>query len=55
MGEHHERLSGSGYPALSGEAISPLGMLLAAVEVTWAFRATALPPDARQLALRGAG
>ncbi|MBK9344981.1 MAG: HD domain-containing protein [Burkholderiales bacterium] len=35
VGEHHERLSGSGYPArLSGEAISPLGMLLAAVEVT---------------------
>lgn len=35
VGEHHERLNGSGYPArLSGEAISPLGMLLAAVEVT---------------------
>jgi hypothetical protein len=35
VGEHHERLNGSGYPArLSGEAISPLGLLLAAVEVT---------------------
>ena len=35
VGEHHERLNGSGYPArLSGDAISPLGMLLAAVEVT---------------------
>ncbi len=35
IGEHHERLNGSGYPArLSGDAISPLGMLLAAVETT---------------------
>ena len=35
VGEHHERASGSGYPArLQGEAISPLGMLLAAVETT---------------------
>lgn len=33
VGEHHERLNGSGYPArLSGEAISPLGLLLSAVE-----------------------
>ena len=35
VGEHHERANGSGYPArLQGEAISPLGMLLAAVETT---------------------
>ncbi len=35
VGEHHERLNGSGYPArLSGDAISPLGMVLAAVEVS---------------------
>ena len=33
IGEHHERLNGSGYPArLAGDAISPLGMLLAVVE-----------------------
>ena len=33
IGEHHERLNGSGYPArLSGDAVSPLGLLLAAVE-----------------------
>ncbi len=33
IGEHHERLNGSGYPArLVGDAISPLGMLLAVVE-----------------------
>ena len=35
VGEHHERANGSGYPArLQGESISPLGMLLAAVETT---------------------
>jgi hypothetical protein len=35
IGEHHERQNGSGFPArLSGDAISPLGMLLAAVETT---------------------
>nr|WP_295777987.1 HD domain-containing phosphohydrolase [Rhodoferax sp.] len=35
VGEHHERANGSGYPArLQGEDISPLGMLLAAVETT---------------------
>ena len=35
IGEHHERLNGSGYPArLQGEAISPLGLILAAVETT---------------------
>lgn len=35
VGEHHERLNGSGYPArLTKESISPLGSLLAVVEVT---------------------
>jgi hypothetical protein len=35
VGEHHERLNGAGYPArLSGDAISPLGLILAAVETT---------------------
>ncbi len=33
-GQHHERLDGSGYPrALSGDAISPAGRLLAAADV----------------------
>jgi hypothetical protein len=35
VGEHHERANGSGYPArLQDKDISPLGMLLAAVETT---------------------
>lgn len=35
IGEHHERLDGSGYPAtLAGDAVSPLGALLAVVEAT---------------------
>lgn len=35
IGEHHERLNGSGYPArLSGDAVSPLGLILAVVEAT---------------------
>lgn len=35
IGEHHERLNGSGYPArLLGDAVSPLGLLLSVVEVT---------------------
>jgi hypothetical protein len=35
IGEHHERLDGSGYPArVSGAQISPLGRLLAVMEVT---------------------
>ena len=35
IGEHHERLDGSGYPArLIESALSPLGRLLAVVEVT---------------------
>lgn len=48
VGEHHERLNGSGYPArLSGEAISPLGMLLAAVEVTMGITRTHSAPLTR--------
>ena len=36
--EHHERLDGSGYPrALTGEAISPLGRLVALAEVVTAM------------------
>lgn len=35
VGEHHERLNGSGYPArLVGDAVSPLGLILAVVETT---------------------
>lgn len=35
IGEHHERLDGSGYPArLVGPRISPLGQMLAVVELT---------------------
>lgn len=35
IAEHHERLDGTGYPhALSGEALSPLGRLLAVTEAT---------------------
>ena len=54
VGEHHERLNGSGYPArLSGEAISPLGLLLAAVEVTMGIsRARAAPLTRASFALR---
>lgn len=54
VGEHHERLNGSGYPArLSGDAISPLGMLLAAVEVTMGIsRARAAPLTRASFALR---
>lgn len=54
VGEHHERLNGSGYPArLSGEAISPLGMLLAAVEVTMGIaRARSAPLTRASFALR---
>lgn len=37
IGEHHERLDGSGYPqALQRDALSPLGRLLAVVEATLA-------------------
>jgi HD domain len=35
IGEHHERLDGSGYPArLAGDKVSELGRILAVVEVT---------------------
>ncbi|MBL8336959.1 MAG: HD domain-containing phosphohydrolase [Rhodoferax sp.] len=35
IGEHHERLDGSGYPArLTGDKLSPLGRLLCIVEAT---------------------
>jgi hypothetical protein len=35
VGEHHERLDGSGYPSgRSGDALSPLGRMLAVVETT---------------------
>ena len=44
VGEHHERLNGSGYPArLQGDSISPLGLILAAVETTMGL---AHAPDA---------
>ncbi|MBK7006569.1 MAG: hypothetical protein IPH37_16830 [Burkholderiales bacterium] len=47
MDEHHERLNGSGYPArLTGEAISPLDLILAATETTMGIaraHRTALP------------
>ncbi|MFO1220014.1 MAG: HD domain-containing phosphohydrolase [Burkholderiaceae bacterium] len=37
VAEHHERLDGSGYPhALAGEAISPMGRLLAVTEASLA-------------------
>ncbi len=57
VGEHHERHNGSGYPArLYGDAISPLGMLLAAVETTMGLaRRAQRAADPRQLcAARGA-
>jgi len=45
VGEHHERLNGSGYPArLSGDAISPLGLILAAVEVTMGIARSRIAP-----------
>jgi len=48
VGEHHERLNGSGYPArLNGDAISPLGLLLAAVETTMALSPAAQAPLTR--------
>jgi len=48
LGEHHERLDGSGYPRqLAGEAISPLGQLLAVMETTLGIAASAPSPLAR--------
>ena len=45
IAEHHERLDGTGYPArLMGSAISPLGRLLAVVEVTLGIAATSKVP-----------
>lgn len=48
VGEHHERLNGAGYPArLAGDDISPLGLILAAVEVTLGIARTAPAPLTR--------
>ena len=48
VGEHHERLNGAGYPArLSGDDISPLGLILAAVEVTLGIARTPEAPLTR--------
>jgi len=45
IGEHHERLDGSGYPArLTEGALSPLGRLLAVVEVTLGLLRTPRAP-----------
>lgn len=45
VGEHHEHLNGSGYPArLVGDAISPLGLLLSAVETVLAHQHTSEAP-----------
>lgn len=54
IGEHHERLNGSGYPArLAGPAISPLGLILAVVEVTMGIlRAGSAPLTRAAFALR---
>ena len=48
IGEHHERLDGSGYPArLVASGISPLGRLLAVVEVTMGILRTPRAPLTR--------
>jgi hypothetical protein len=54
VGEHHERLDGSGYPhAATREALSPLGRLLAVVEATLAVLRSEQPSLARaSVALR---
>jgi len=54
IGEHHERSNGAGYPArLMGDAISPLGQLLGAVETTVALsRAPSAPLTRASFALR---
>lgn len=54
IGEHHERLNGAGYPArLTGDAISPLGLMLGAVEATMGLsRAPNAPLTRASFALR---
>jgi len=54
VGEHHERLDGSGYPhALSRDAVSPLGRMLAVVEASLAVLRLERPSLARaSVALR---
>lgn len=48
VGEHHERQDGSGYPAvLAGNAISPLGALLAVAETTAGIARTTDRPFTR--------
>jgi putative nucleotidyltransferase with HDIG domain len=48
IGEHHERLDGSGYPArLAEKALSPLGSLLAVMEVTLGILRTEVAPLTR--------
>jgi HD-GYP domain-containing protein (c-di-GMP phosphodiesterase class II) len=48
IGEHHERLDGSGYPArLHADKISPLGRLLAVVEVTMGIMRAPVAPLTR--------
>jgi HD-GYP domain-containing protein (c-di-GMP phosphodiesterase class II) len=54
IGEHHERMDGSGYPArLAGTNISTLGRMLAVVEVTLGIlRAPVAPLTRASFALR---
>lgn len=54
IGEHHERLNGAGYPArLVGDAISPLGLILGAVETAMGTaRAPSAPLTRASFALR---
>lgn len=54
IGEHHERLNGSGYPArLVGDAVSPLGLILAVVETTLGLaQVSAAPLTSASFALR---
>ena len=54
VGEHHERLNGSGYPSQrTAASMSPLGRLLAVVETTLGVASTTCAPCARSsLALR---
>ncbi len=54
VGEHHERLDGSGYPSrLQGTQLSEMGKMLAVVEVTLGIaRATSAPMKRTSFALR---